>query len=524
MRRLHKIMNHRFIAAIVTGLTALCGARTMRAEIKLPSLLSDHAVLQRGVPIHLWGWATPGAKLGIRFHEQTLSVAANNLGAWSAWLTPEQAGGPYALTIDGGAAEGTKQIADVMVGDVWIASGQSNMQMPLRGFPPTASVKNADQEIASANNPMLRLLLVGQQSSDIPLQDVKGQWSLCTPETASEFSAVAYFFGREIAAKEHVAIGLIDASWGGTPISSWVSLDSLGNNAALSSAFSSRAKFADQQTDLNAQIAEEKATDAAAAAAGKPKPVHPWHPDESSWLPAGLYNGMIAPLADESIKGFLWYQGETDSAHDRASHYSTFFPALIQDWRAHFQQGDLPFLYVQISSFHSPGEEWGVIRDAQRRTLSVANTAMAVSLDVGDPENVHPADKQTVAARLASTALGLVYGEHLDYASPLFREATVEPGAGPSAMRVWFDNANGLNAKGKPLDGFELAGSDHRFIPASATIQGDTVVVSTPSLPNPRYVRYGWSSVVSSWFYNSAGLPGSTFTSEEVTSPQESYH
>jgi sialate O-acetylesterase len=522
MHRPHKIMKHRncFIAAIVAGFTALCGARMMSAEIKLPSLLSDHAVLQRGVPIHLWGWASPGAKLDIRFHEQTLSVAANELGAWSAWLMPEQAGGPYALTIDGGAAEGAKQVADVMVGDVWIASGQSNMQMPLRGFPPTAFVKNADQEIALANNPMLRLLLVGPQSSGIPQQDVKGQWSLCTPQTASEFSAVAYFFGREVAAKEHVTIGLIDATWGGTPISSWVSLDSLGNNAALLSAFSSRARFADQQTDLNAQIAEEKATDAAAVAAGKPKPVHSWHPDESSWLPAGLYNGMIAPLADESIKGFLWYQGETDSAHDRAPHYSTLFPALIQDWRTHFHQGDLPFLYVQISSFHSPGEEWGVVRDAQRRTLSVANTAMTVSLDVGNPENVHPADKQTVAARLASTALGLVYGEHLDYASPLFREATAESGA----MRVWFDNANGLNAKGKPLDGFELAGSDHRFVSASATIQGDTIVVSTPSLPNPRYVRYNWSSVVSSWFYNSAGLPASTFTSEDVPSTQESYH
>ncbi len=522
MDRIREVMKERirWITTCLMGLAGLASICTMHAEIRLPSLLSDHAVLQRGVPIHVWGWATPGAKLTIAFHGEMVPADANDLGAWSAWLMPEHAGGPYTLTVDGGAAEGKRQVADVMVGDVWIASGQSNMEMPLRGFPPTAFVKDADQEIAAANQPMLRLLLVEHRSSDIPLEDVKGQWSVCTPQTASEFSAIGYFFGREIAAKEHVAIGVIDSSWGGTPISSWVSLDRLGNDASLLSAFSNRAKFADEQADLSARIAAEKAADAAAEAAGKPKPVHPWHPDEVSWLPAGLYNGMIAPLSEESIKGFLWYQGETDSSPARAPHYSTFFPAMIQDWRAHFRQGNLPFLYVQISSFHSPGEEWGMIRDAQRRTLFVANTAMAVSLDVGNPENVHPADKQTVAGRLALAALGMVYGEHVDFASPLFREATTEPGA----IRVWFDNAQGLNSKGGPPGGFELAGSDHRFVPATASIHGDSVVVRTPVLADPRYVRYGWSNVVSSFFYNDAGLPGSTFTSEEVPATQDASH
>jgi sialate O-acetylesterase len=480
------------------------------AEIKLPNLLSDHAVLQRGAPIHLWGWATPGSKLTIHFHDQTRLAVTDNLGEWTASLMPEHAGGPYVLTIDGGPQEGKKEIADVMVGDVWIASGQSNMEMPLRGFPPTAFVQNAKEEIAAANNPMLRLLLVEHKSSDVPLQDINAQWSLCTPETASEFSAIAYFFGRELATKEHVTIGLIDASWGGTPIDSWISLDSLGNNPALLSAFSNRATFADHQSDLNAQIAAEKAEDEAAKAAGKPAPIHPWHPQEVSWLPAGLYNGMIAPLSNESIKGFLWYQGETDSSPQRAPHYSTLFPALIQDWRARFAQGNLPFLFVQISSFHSPGENWGMIRDAQRRTLFITNTAMAVSLDVGNPSNVHPADKQTVASRLALAARGLVYGEHVTYASPLFREATIEPGA----MRVWFDNASGMTSEGKTLEGFELAGSDHHFVPASATIQGDTILVTAPEMTEPRYVRYGWSNVVPAWFYNSAHLPASTFTSE----------
>ncbi len=494
------------------GLTVLAGNWRAGAEIKLPNILSDHAVLQREAPVRVWGWATPGARLKIGFHAQSLVATADELGEWTAWLMPEHAGGPYSLIIDGGPQEGKKELRDVLVGDVWIASGQSNMEMPLRGFPPTASVQNSEKEIAAANNPMLRLLLVEHKSSDVPLQDVAGQWSQCTPETAREFSAIAYMFGREIAQEEHVPIGLIDATWGGTPIDSWLSLDTLGNDPALWPAFSNRAKFADQQTNLNAQIASENAAAASAKAAGRPVPTHPWHPEESSWLPAGLYNGMIAPLMNESIKGFLWYQGETDSAPTRAPHYSTLFPALIEDWRAHFGQGNLPFLFVQISSFHSPGEYWGMVRDAQRRTLFVTNTAMAVSLDVGNPENVHPADKQTVARRLALAARGLVYGEPVAYASPLFREATTEPGA----IRVWFDNANGLRFANKSMEGFEVAGSDHQFVPASAMIQGETIVVSAPGVPNPRYVRYGWSNVVQNWFYNSAGLPGSTFTSEEV--------
>lgn len=487
-------------------------APSIHAEIRLPKLLTDHAVLQREGPIHLWGWSTPGAALSIHFHDQSVSTTANNLGEWNVWLAPEHAGGPYTLTIDGGVQDGKKQITDILVGDVWIASGQSNMEMPLKGFPPTASVKNADQEIAAATNPQLRLLVVDKKSSDFPLRDISGQWQQCTPETAANFSAVAYFFGREIAAKEHVPIGLIDSTWGGTPVDSWISLDALGNNPALLAAFTNRAQFADQQTNLDATISAEKAEDAAAKAAGKAAPSHPWHPFEGSWLPAGLYNGMIAPLTGESIKGFLWYQGETDSGQGRAPHYSTLFPALIQDWRTHFQQGNLPFLYVQISSFNSPGENWGLVRDAQRRTLYIDRTAMTVTLDVGNPDNVHPADKQTVGARLALAARSMVYGEHVPYASPLFREATPQSGS----VRVWFDNAKGLRSHGTAIDGFELAGDDHHFVPASATIEGETVLVSSPSMPHPRYVRYGWAGVVTSWLYNDAGLPMSTFTSEEV--------
>ncbi|WP_255551610.1 sialate O-acetylesterase, partial [Granulicella sp. dw_53] len=417
----------------------------------MPHLLSDHAVLQRDAPVHLWGWSAPDVRLTLHFHAQTVTAVANGLGQWDAYLMPEKAGGPYTLTIDG---DGHTERQDLLVGDIWFASGQSNMEMPLNGFPPTATVKDAAKEIASAHHPKLRLLLEEHVSSDVPQDDVNGAWTECTPETAAKFSAVAYFFGREISEKEDVPVGLIDASWGGTPADSWVSLDTLGSDPQLLPAFQARAEFAAKQSSLVAQVAQEKREDDAARAAGKPLPSHMWHPSEVSWSPAGLYNGMIAPAVPYTVRGFLWYQGETNSGPSRAPYYVTLFPALIRDWRMHFGQGDLPFLFVQISSFHSPAENWGAIRDAQRRTLWVRNTAMAVSLDVGLEDNVHPPDKQTVAARLALAARAIVYGEHVAYASPLLREVTSEP----NALRVWFDNAEGLSTHGKPLQGFEIAG------------------------------------------------------------------
>jgi sialate O-acetylesterase len=215
------------------------------------------------------------------------------------------------------------------------------------------------------------------------------------------------------------------------------------------------------------------------------------------------------------LKGFIWYQGETNSAHDRAPHYGTLFADLIEDWRMHFAQGNLPFLYVQISSFNSPGEDWGMVREQQRRVLSVANTAMAVSLDVGLANNVHPPDKQTVGERLALAARGMVYGEPVNYLGPVYKQTTSELLPDRSqALRVWFEHAEGLNASGQEVGGFELAGDDHHFVPAEARIEGDTVVVWSRSMAWPRYVRYGWSSVVTHYLYDAAGLPLSTFSSE----------
>jgi sialate O-acetylesterase len=490
-------------------IAVLClAAAPLGAETQLASVITDHAVLQRDVPIHIWGEDSPAARITITFHGQSIATKASSLGLWEAWLAPEPAGGPFALTVHG-SSELTR--SDLLVGDVWFASGQSNMEMPLSGFPPDAHVTNAEQEIAQADLPQVRLLRMEHQSSASPLGSISAVWQTCTPTTAKDFSAVAYFFARAIHEREHVPIGVIDSSWGGTPIDSWISLDALSADASLMPAFAARAGFADKQLHLELIEGEEKRAKEAASAHHLPAPSHPWHPDPSSWIPAGLYNGMVAPFTPYPIKGFLWYQGETDSAPDRVNLYAKLLPTLIADWRQQWGQGNLPFLFVQISSFDSPPENWGLIRDSQRRTLHVANTGMAVTLDIGQRDNVHPPDKQTVGARLALAGRTVAYGETgLEFSGPLYRQTTRREGS----LEIWFDHAEGLHSKGNELSGFEVAGADGRFFPASAKVQGTSVLVSSSEVAEPVQVRYGWQSFTDANLYNGASLPASTFVAQ----------
>lgn len=495
-------------ASAVVPLFALVSVQA-RGEVALPNILSSHMVLQRGRPIHVWGWADPGEAVKATLEGTSASTKADGLGQWSLHLPEEQAGGPYQLTI---AGTNTIVLDDVLIGDVWFASGQSNMQLPLMGFPGSAVVTNGDEEIKNATHPELRLLHIPMIAKHYPRQDQSATWTLCTPETAKTFSAAAYFFGREIAAKEHVPVGLIDSSYGGTPIAAWISMGALGRDASLMPVFAEWARFSSDYVDLTRIEAAEKREDAAALAAGKAKPWHPWHPNYDSWTPSWLYNAMVAPAVKFPIKGVIWYQGASDSRLDYAGNYEREFPALIADWRRDWNEGNFPFLFVQISSFTStPQEDWAVIREAQRRTLSVANTAMAVTIDIGNPANVHPADKQDVGHRLALAALDLAYGEQVEDSGPLYRQTT---GDG-SALRVWFDHdASGLVAKGGPLTGFEVAGADHKFVAATAWIEGASVVVSSPEVPEPEFVRYGWANSPTVNLFNGAGLPASPFTSE----------
>jgi sialate O-acetylesterase len=484
------------------------------SEVRLPKMVSSHMVLQRDRPIHLWGWADPGEQVSASMHGASATAKTDDLGHWSLSLPSEKAGGPYSLTV---SASNTVTLDDVLIGDVWFASGQSNMEFPLAGFPGNAVMRNGTEEIRNATQPNLRLLHVALKASPYPLQDIQdgsgntAGWTLCTPETAANFSAVAYFFGREIAAKEHVPIGLIDSSWGGTPAEAWVSMDSLGADAALMPVFAEWAYKSRGHEDFPAMIAAEKREDDAAKAANEPLPKHSWHPNLDSWAPAALYNGMVAPLVNYPIKGVIWYQGESNSDNRRANMYERLFPALITDWRKQWGEGDFPFFFVQLANFKStPAETWAIIRESQRRTLSLANTGMAVTIDIGNPDNVHPADKQDVGARLALAARAVAYGERVEDAGPMYRQTSVDG----SALRVWFDHADGLVAKGGALTGFEVAGDDGKFVTATAQIDGQSIIVSSSSVKSPKYVRYGWENSPVLNLYNSAGLPASPFTSE----------
>lgn len=494
------------------------------AEVRLPKLWSDHAVLQRDRPIHVWGWGEAGERVTVMLHPTTpgtkpsaddsASATTDVQGHWSLYLQPHTAGGgPYTLIVSG---TNTITVSDLLIGDVWVASGQSNMEMPLSGFPGSAVLKNGAEEIRSANHPEIRILHEPKRASMYPLQDEDATWTMCTPETAADFSAVAYFFAREIQQDQKVPIGVVEADWGGTPAEAWTSLHTLGNDAALMPVFAARAADMDQQADAEAIKARYAREDAEAKAQGRTPASHPWQPPVEAWAAASLYNGMIAPVTPLAIRGVIWYQGEANSSLERAPLYHRLFSSMIEDWRRQFAQGDIPFLYAQISSFRSsPAEDWGELRDAQRRTLSVAHTAMAVTLDVGDPDNVHPADKQTVGHRLALAARRNAYGEDVRSSGPLFRQATIEG----SDMRVWFTGTDGkLAAKGDTLQGFELAGADHRFLPATARIgdDGETVVVASEQLKQPSYVRYAWANAPAANLTDAAGLPASTFTSEPV--------
>jgi sialate O-acetylesterase len=270
----------------------------------------------------------------------------------------------------------------------------------------------------------------------------------------------------------------------------------------------------DGRTDMDLVEAADKRADDAAEKAHQPKPKHAWRPEPASWGPAALYNGMVAPAIGFGIKGAIWYQGEANTGASRAPIYDKVFGAMITDWRRHWQEGDFPFFFVQLANYKASADSlWPTVRDAQRRTLALANTGMAVTIDIGNPTNIHPADKQSVGHRLALAARATAYGENIEFSGPLFRKA----GRDGKNMRVWFDHAQGLMTKGggAPL-GFEIAGADRKYRPAAARIDGNSIVVSSPDVNDPKYVRYGWKDVPSVNVYNSAALPASPFSSEEL--------
>jgi sialate O-acetylesterase len=328
-------------------------ASSASAAVTLPVILSNHMLLQRDQPVHIWGWAEPGEEITVTLGDQQRTTHAEQGGTWAVDLPPMKAGGPFQMTVKG---TNTLKVDDILVGDLWVASGQSNMEMFLSGFP-GGPVKDSAQEIQSANHPEIRLFHVEGASTNYPMVDFhqKGGWMVCTPETVAKFSAVAYFFGREISAVEKVPVGLVDSAWGGTPAESWISLPDLTSDASLSPAFAEFETMAAKRGDELKRWEREDADDAVTRSAGQTPPQRTRNRSFDGSTPTALFNGMIAPLLPMHVRGVIWYQGESNATMLRAPIYGRLFPALIEDWRHGWKNEQMPFLFVQLANYDTHG-------------------------------------------------------------------------------------------------------------------------------------------------------------------------
>jgi sialate O-acetylesterase len=636
------------------------------ARLTLAAIFSEHIVLQRGRPLPVWGWAAPGAVVTVELAGHHAEAVAGDDGHWTATLAPLPAGGPHTLVVATETDRAT--IGDVLVGEVWICSGQSNMEWPL------SLARDAEEEIAAARFPGIRMFTVTKNAVYHPVADVTGAWKTCTPDDAGNYSAVGYFFARELHARLGVPIGMINTSWGGTIAEAWTSREALlaeptlraiaadydamlagidDLQAAYQQAYrewEQRALPEDQGNlghprgwadpatdtapwptmhlpanwqdhglrhhgvvwfrleldipadwagrDLRLQLAPIDKSDIAywnntevggidikenplawctprdytvpgalvragrntlavrifchmyaSGMIGSPAQMHvkPADAPDSAGIPlAGawryqveqnfgltqvsppamppgpgnpnspfaLHRGMIAPLVPYALQGAIWYQGESNA--DRGYQYRTLFPTMITDWRRQWAQGDFPFYFVQLANYMAATPEpcecrWAELREAQTLTLNTPNTGMAVIIDIGEGADIHPKNKQDVGLRLALWALAKDYGQDVVYSGPLYRGMAVEG----AAIRLTFDHAAGLVAKDGPLQSFQIAGADREFVWGDAVIDGDTVVVSSPQVPAPAAVRYGWANNPPCNLYNAAGLPASPFRTDD---------
>lgn len=483
----------RAVLALAPLLLLLLSLPVQAAKPFLHPIFQDNMVLQRDMPAPIWGWTEAGKEVKVTINGKTASATADPDGKWLVKMGPLAAGGPFEMTVSG--PEKVK-LANVMVGDVWICSGQSNMEMGI------ANVKDGKEEIEKADHPHIRLFTVPENVAYEPQsgflkKDDQAKWLVCDPKTVTVgdwggFSAAAYFFGRELEEKLHVPIGLIHTSWGGTIAEAWVSQQSL-----------------EQMPDFTQSLHD--------------LPHEPPADHKKAWNPnqvTVLYNGMIAPLEPLAIKGAIWYQGESNA--DRAAQYRTLLPTLIRDWRGRFSGGNFPFFIVQLASFtpevEKPTEsKWAELREAQDLTAKkVGHSAIAVATDIGDARDIHPKNKQEVGRRLALDALALAYGQDIEYAGPTFTKMDVD---GNKAVLHFDHLGGGLEAKGgEALKGFAIAGDDKKFVWGDAKIEGDTVVVTSPDVPHPTIVRYAWANnPMSDNLFNKAGLPAPPFRTD---SPQ----
>ncbi len=476
-------------------------AAVSRAEVALPAILSDHLVLQAGRAVPIWGNAAPDEKVSVTFAGQTVTTTTAADGRWRTALTALTASAtPQTLTV---AGTNTIVLQDVLVGEVWLGSGQSNMAFTVnRG-------KDFEAEKAAATFPLIRHFKEDSPNADTPQTSGKGRWVACTPDTVAGFSAALYFFGREVHQTLRVPVGLINSSVGGTPIEAWIDADTQKNDAALQAAIAAVPKTAPTPAAPAATSApaveKQKAVAKKSAKATKTATA----PRATT---GGLFNGKIVPLIPYAIRGALWYQGEANTTPAKTSLYVHQLPLLIRDWRARWGY-DFPFAWVQLPNFTATGRDWPPVREAMLKTLALPQTGMAIAIDVGEADDIHPKDKQTVGHRLALWALGEVYGQKVPASSgPLPAGHTVR---GSEIVLRFTHTDGGLVAKNGPLTGFVIAGADRVWKPATARLEGATVVVSSPDVAAPVAARYAWENLPTCNLFNAAGLPASPFRTDD---------
>jgi sialate O-acetylesterase len=470
-----------FAAAIAGTLTPA------RADVKLPAIFGDHMVLQREQKVRVWGWADPGEEVAVTIKDQNKTATAGSDGAWQVMLDPLPTGGPYKLTVKG---KNAITFEDVLAGEVWICSGQSNMQMGVGGS------TDGDIEILAANFPGIRLITVPNRGTQEPQKDFHGRWVLCSPRTVGGFSAVGFFFGRQLHQTLGVPIGLINDSWGGSACEAWIPRATLAAEPEykpLMERWERMEKAYEQDKHSHANDMRGNAR------------------------PGNIFNGVLLPTIGYGIRGVIWYQGETNAG--RAYQYRRLFPLMIKTWRDLWGQGDFSFYWVQLADFlperPEPGESgWAELREAQTMTLALPKTGEAVIIDVGEGKDIHPRNKQDVAKRLARWALAKDYGIHVPCQSPTYKSMEKQG----SKIVVTLDHVDGGF---RPFDvneprGFAVAGADRKFHRAKAKILGQNQIeVSSDEVADPVAVRYAWADNPVCNLYSAAGLPTTPFRTDD---------
>lgn len=508
-----RVLSRLAVAALICS-----GASNVLADVKLAGLFCDHMVLQQGAVVPVWGWANPGEDVTVTIQHEVRKAKADKDGKWMVKLRKLKTGEPETLVVEG---KNRIVVHDVLIGEVWLCSGQSNMGMTVN------QCKDFDAEKKAANLPLIRMFTVGRNSQAVVQTNCTGAWVICSPEDVGKFSATAYFFGREIHQHRQVPVGLINSSWGGTAIEAWTSVEAQSRLPEFST-ISEKWKAAEKATwdedkamaGYNADLNKWKATVRKAKAEKKPSPRSPQKPvnprlDQN--FPANLFKGMIAPLVPYSIRGVVWYQGENNAISTFPQLYGLQLRTMIKDWRTRWGY-DFPFAWVQLPEWLEPQKQpvessgFATVRDGMLKTLDVPHTGMAVTLGLGDAKDIHPKDKQDVGKRLASWALADVYRD----------KAVVGWGPLPNGVKIKgnqivisFKHADGgLVARGGSVVGFAIEGADHRWVRAEAKIDGNKVIVSHPEIEHPVAVRYAWANNPQFSLYNGAGLPATPFRTD----------